>query len=152
MGADLPAAPQDAGAPTFVLQADRDPTDEGAPLARLQVVKGWVDGNGVRRSKVFDVVVADDIETMTVDPNTCIRVAKGFETACQVWSDPEFDPTVPAVYYARVIEAPSCRWSTHLCNSLPEAERPETCTDPDIRKIIHERAWTSPIWYTPNAG
>ena len=151
MGGDLPVAPSNAEAPTFIVQADRDTTVEGAPLARIQVIKGWVDGDGTKRSKVFDVVVADDIDTMSVDIQTCKRTAIGMETACNVWTDPEFDPSVAAVYYARIIEAPSCRWSTYLCNTLPADQQPETCTDTDIRKVIHERAWTSPIWYTPSS-
>jgi hypothetical protein len=150
MGGDLPAPPSGATAPVFVLQADGDPTEEGAPLARLQIIKGWVDSGGKKHTKVFDVVVADDIEAMSVDVTTCERTAVGFASACNVWSDPEFDPTVPAVYYARILEAPSCRWSTYLCNSLSPEEQPETCSDPEIKKVVHERAWTSPIWYTPN--
>jgi hypothetical protein len=71
------------------------------------------------------------------------------DSVCAVWSDPDFDPARRAVYYARIVENPSCRSSTLQCNALPKAERPEACEDPDIPKLIHERAWTSPIWYTP---
>jgi hypothetical protein len=66
---------------------------------------------------------------------------------CGVWQDPNFDPKQDAVYYARIVENPSCRWSTRLCLSLPEAERPDGCTTDQLPKTIQERAWTSPIWY-----
>ena len=66
-----------------------------------------------------------------------------------VWEDPKFDPDTPAVYYSRVVENPSCRWSTYDCNSLPASERPASCDDPLLPKTIQERAWTSPIWYQP---
>jgi hypothetical protein len=64
-----------------------------------------------------------------------------------VWSDPGFDADRDAVYYARVVENPSCRWSARLCLSLPEDERPDGCTSDHLPKRIQERAWTSPIWY-----
>ena len=74
---------------------------------------------------------------------------KGAHSLCAVWHDPDFDPNVAAVYYARVLENPSCRWSTLQCLTLPEDQRPTGCSDPRAPKAIQERAWTSPIWYTP---
>ena len=74
----------------------------------------------------------------------------GAATLCGFWRDPEFDPARPAVYYARVLENPRCRWSTIQCLAIPEAERPDGCTHPRIEKTIQERAWTSPIWYAPD--
>jgi hypothetical protein len=71
---------------------------------------------------------------------------------CGSWQDPDFDATVPAVYYARVLENPSCRWTAWQCLSLPKAERPALCDDGDRPWVIQERAWTSPIWYSPGAG
>jgi hypothetical protein len=68
-----------------------------------------------------------------------------------VWRDPEFDPARAAVYYARVLENPSCRWHAYQCNALPEQGRPPGCSDPEVPWTIQERAWTSPIWYTPPA-
>jgi hypothetical protein len=71
---------------------------------------------------------------------------------CGVFRDPDFDPGRPAVYYTRVVERPSCRWTTRHCLALPEAERPAACDDPEVTRPIRERAWTSPIWYTPPAS
>jgi hypothetical protein len=64
-----------------------------------------------------------------------------------VWTDPDFDPSRSSVYYARVVEKPSCRWNALQCAALPEGERPAACADPDQPWKIQERAWTSPIWY-----
>ena len=75
----------------------------------------------------------------------------GFKQLCATWRDPEFDPEVAAVYYLRVLENPSCRWSWHDCIALPENERPASCEDPTLPWQIQERAWTSPIWYYPDA-
>ena len=66
-----------------------------------------------------------------------------------IWVDPDFDPSRDAVYYARVVENPSCRWTTWKCLALPEAERPDGCRDPRVPRTVQERAWTSPVWYTP---
>ncbi len=122
MGGDLPAG---SGAPTFIVQAMKDPT--GAMLDRIQVIKLWLTPTGYRE-KVFDAVRGP---------------GKGSVMLQAVWRDPEFDPKVQAAYYARVIEWPTPRWTTLLAmrNHLPPPKRvPET---------IQERAWTSPIWYAP---
>ena len=63
--------------------------------------------------------------------------------------DPEFDVSSPAVYYLRAVENPSCRYSTHQCAQLPAGERPQDCEQPLFDPVIQERAWSSPIWYTP---
>ena len=97
---------------------------------------------------VFDVAAARD-ESGDVDPDTCAP-PPGADQLCGVFRDPEFDPAVRAVYYARVVERPSCRYSWRDCQQLPEGERPQTCTDATIPRTIRERAWTSPIWYTPS--
>jgi hypothetical protein len=69
-----------------------------------------------------------------------------------VWTDPAFDPARPAAYYLRAVENPTCRWSTHACNSLPPAKQAELhCADLGVPKTIQERAWSSPVWYTPPA-
>ena len=81
-----------------------------------------------------------------VDPQTCAPVGPGADQLCAVWRDPGFDPESKAVYYARVVENPSCRWSARRCLALPEAERPDGCSDPRIFKTIQERPWTSPSW------
>jgi hypothetical protein len=85
----------------------------------------------------------------SVDLATCQPRGTGYESLCEVWRDPDFDPAQAAVYYARVLENPTCRWSTWECNSLDAAERPAGCEVAQIPKTIQERAWTSPIWYTP---
>lgn len=95
-------------APRFVVYAAKDPgTAErpGADLQLAQIVKGWLDEDGARREKVFDVVQAAD-PGATVDPATCAPVGKGAAELCAVWSDPEFDPAQRAFYYARVLEVP----------------------------------------------
>ena len=82
-----------------------------------------------------------------VPPHTCETGGIGYEGLCKVWRDPDFDPDRRAVYYARVLENPTCRWSTWQCNELPSDRRPDTCET--LPKTIQERAWTSPIWYAP---
>lgn len=148
MGGDLPERPEGAGAPTFVVQAFKDPGTEESPgsdLERVQMIKGWIDADGQQHVEVIDVV--GEAGTVTVDPQTCESSGAGATSLCTVWSDPDFDPDEQAWYYARVVEVPVCRWSTYDCNALEAAgeELPGACdTQPDL---IQERAWTSPIWY-----
>ena len=80
---------------------------------------------------------------------TCEPVGAGADTLCAVWRDPDFDPTRRSFYYARVVENPSCRWNAWQCLELEGDERPASCDDPDVPRVIQERAWTSPIWYEP---
>jgi len=151
MGGDLPPRPaQAAGGPVFVASASRDPRDGANLLQRIQVVKGWVDAQGRTRQSVYNIA-GDPDNGAGVDPATCAVSGPGFNQLCASWRDPEFDPDVAAVYYLRVLENPSCRWSHYDCLALPENERPATCNDPDLPWQIQERAWTSPIWYTPAA-
>jgi hypothetical protein len=134
--------------PQFIVTAMRDPAAGSTPLQKLQVIKGWMDGNGNMQQQVIDVAGSSS-PIGSVDPATCEQSGRGFDTLCTLWRDEEFDPSVPAVYYARVIENPSCRWSSYDCNALAPAERPAQCTDGSMDRTIQERAWTSPIWYTP---
>jgi hypothetical protein len=151
MGADLPARARRT-APRFLLEAVKDP--DGANLDRIQVIKVWLEGKDYKE-KVFDVVLSggrkDDPKTgrapavgNTVDLKTgAYTNTIGAPTLSAEWKDPEFDPAKPAVYYARVLEIPTPRWSTLLAikNDLPiPDEAPAT---------LQERAWTSPVWYTP---
>ena len=149
MGGDLPAAA--GSAPRFLAMAISDPgmaNAAGMPLQRLQVVKGWYDEQGDHHQKVFDVA-GDRDNGASVNLDNCATQGSGFEQLCTVWSDPEFAAKQRAVYYLRAVENPSCRYSTWQCNAMPSSERPPDCSDPIVPKIIHERAWSSPIWYTP---
>jgi len=153
MGGDLPPRPQGSTAPRFAVLALREQDfgqRHGTPLQRIQIIKGWIDCCNQRPMlKVFEVA-GDPDNGAGVDLETCERTGTGSDRLCAVWTDPEFNPSERAFYYARVVENPTCRWSTYDCNSLPPEERPTTCSDPTIPKVIQERAWTSPIWYQPD--
>ena len=82
----------------------------------------------------------------------CALRGPGADTLCATWSDPDFAADRAAVYYARVVENPSCRWTTWMCHTLPAGERPDGCTDPRVPRTVQERSWTSPIWFTPEGG
>ncbi len=149
MGSDLPAH-DGPGAPTLVMNALRDPGTQDHPgglLQRMQVIKGWVDDEGRFHQQVFDVA-GDANNGADLDMDSCTPRGPGAEQLCAVWKDPEFDPDRDAVYYARTVENPSCRWTTRMCNAWEGDVLPDACTDPRLPKIIQERAWTSPIWYT----
>ncbi len=151
MGGTLPSRLPGAGAPSFAISALRDAGSETRPgtlLQRLQVIKGWIE-NGEAHQQVFDAA-GDANNGATVDLQTCATSGTGAESLCTVWSDPSFNPVQPAFYYVRVLESPSCRWSTYTCNALPPDQRPDACSDPAVPKTIQERAWSSPIWYEPN--
>jgi len=156
MGSDLP--PARGAAPSFAVWALRDPGTEarpGTPLQRIQVVKGWVE-QGKAREEVYEVA-GNAQNGASVDLATCQTRGPGAEHLCGVWTDPDFDPSEHAFYYARVLENPSCRWSQYVCNahrvdcSAPGriAQDLEPCCAEDHRRSIQERAWTSPIWYAP---
>ena len=151
MGGDLRPRGDDDDAPTFVVSALRDPgteTHPGGMLERIQIIKGWIDDAGNPHQAVHDVAVAEDTSG-EVNLETCAPAPGGADSLCSVWTDDDFDVNRRAVYYVRVIERPSCRYSWHRCLELPEDERPPTCNAQSIPKTVHERAWTSPIWYTP---
>ena len=150
MGSDLSPRTGDA-APSFMVYALRDPI--GANLDRIQIVKGWQEGGNIRE-KVYDVAWAGDRELdakgklppvgNTVDAKTASWTNSiGAYELGTVWTDPEFDPAQRAVYYVRVLEIPTPRWSTHdavrFGIDIPEGAPVST----------QERAYTSPIWYTP---
>ncbi len=165
MGGDLPAAPEGAVAPQFAINALMDvgvPEHPGTPLQQIQMIKGWVDADGVTHEKVFQVA-GDPANGAAVNPEDCsqwVEPAKTFRELCTVWSDPEFDAAQSAFYYARVLENPSCRWSTYDCKSLGVDPFAADCmvqalssSEPNlepccvVEPTIQERAWTSPIWY-----
>lgn len=151
MGGDLKAAPE-GRSPRFVVWATRDP--DSAPLQKIQIVKGWVE-DGKPAVKIFDVACSDGLRPdpksgqcpdngAKVDLATCRADAdKGAAELSATWTDPTFDPATRAVYYVRVLEDPVCRWSTHDALRLKIAPRP------GVPATVKERAWTSPIWYTP---
>jgi hypothetical protein len=146
MGGTLPTPASDQHSPVFAVSALRDPSAAGGSLQRIQIIKGWMDDQGVMQQEIFDVA-GDPSQEVSVDLETCEAHGSGHASLCGVWRDPTFDSKRSAMYYARVLENPSCRWSVYQCNSLPEEKRPESCSDPTLPKIIQERAWTSPIWY-----
>jgi hypothetical protein len=153
MGGDLTSAP--AGkAPTFLVAALKDPYSGN--LDRVQVVKGWLDESGKTHEKVYDVVWADAEKRQpgadgklppvgnTVDvANATWTNTIGDPELITVWSDPDFDPATRAFYYARVIEIPTPRWTAYDALRFG-AQMPD-----EVPMVTQERAYTSPIWYTP---
>jgi hypothetical protein len=151
MGGDL--KPATGKAPTFMVAASKDP--KSGNLDRIQIVKGWLDAKGAQHEKVYDVAwsgerkpdpksgklppVGDTVDAKTAAYTNSI----GAPELLAEWTDPDFDAAARAFYYARVIEIPTPRWSTidavHLGVPLPQG----------LPVSIQERAWSSPIWYTP---
>jgi hypothetical protein len=152
MGGDLP--PMKGKAPTFMVWAVKDPTSGN--LDRIQIVKGWTQ-SGQSFEKVFDVVWAGDREpdkwtgqippigsTVDVEKATYTNTIGAVELKT-VWTDPQFDPAQHAFYYARVLEIPTPRWTTIQAAKMG-------IPPPDVvATTLQERAWSSPIWYTPSA-
>ncbi len=151
MGGDLRSAP--AGkVPTFLVAAAKDPYSGN--LDRIQIVKGWLDANGEGHEQVFDAVwsgerkpgadgklppVGNTVDVQTASWSNTI----GSPELIGVWRDPSFDPTLRAFYYARVIEIPTPRWTAY------EALRFGVTMPAEVPMTTQERAYTSPIWYTP---
>ena len=154
MGGDMQPMPAGVTAPSFAVWATKDPTS--ANLDRIQIVKGWT-RSGQSFEKVFDVAWAGDREpekwtgvvpavgsTVDIDKGTYTNTIGAVELKT-VWSDPEFDPSQHAFYYARALEIPTPRWTTIQAAKLGIAP-------PDVVAATQqERAWSSPIWYTPTA-
>ena len=153
MGDDIELDETDGRPPVFLLMASADPSS--APLQRLQVIKGWVDATGMTHEQVIDVACAGgapvDTDTQRcpdngarVDIKDCsINAETGDAQLSTVWSDPDFDASARAFYYARAIENPTCRWSTW------DAIRAGFEPRPDLAKTLQERAWSSPINIIP---
>ncbi|MDG1945320.1 MAG: DUF3604 domain-containing protein [Halioglobus sp.] len=150
MGSDLPA--DGLRTPTFVVWAAADA--RGTPLQRAQIIKGYLH-DGEHQERIYDVACSDDLD---VDPATrrcpdngasvnladcSISANNGASELKAVWRDPDFDPQQEAFYYVRVLENPSCRWSTW--DAIRAGEEPRS----DLPKTLQERAWSSPIWYRP---
>ena len=152
MGSDI--FNQDDKVPEFIVWAQRD--KDGAPLQRVQIIKGWIDVNSGRpKEKIFDVICSDGLKPdkktkmcpdngAKVNINDCsISKNIGSSELKAKWTDPEFDSTNKSFYYVRVLENPTCRWSTW--DALKRGFKPRE----DLHKTIQERAWSSPIWYIP---
>ena len=152
MGGDLMRAPQ-GKPPSFLVAALKDAMSGN--LDRIQIVKGWIDKDGKAQERVYDVAVSDDRE---IDADGRCRTAVGNTVNIQeatwtntigdpeliaVWSDPDFDSDQRAFYYARVFEIPTPRWTAY------EAKRFGVKMPKEAEMITQERAYTSPIWYTP---
>ena len=151
MGGDLPSRTVNR-VPNFLVWAMKAP--DGAPLQRIQVIKGWLEA-GESHEATYDVLCADGLRpdpithrcphnNAGVDLNTCaVSSDQGAAELQGRWQDPDFDPEHPAFYYIRVLENPTCRWSTW------EALREGRPLFEDVPPVIQERAWSSAIWYRP---
>jgi len=151
MGGELSKAPK-GKAPTFLVAALKDAI--GANLDRYQIVKGWMDNKGVLHEKVYDVAWSGKRKPdrkgklpavgNTVDvANATYSNTIGATELIAVWKDPDFDPKERAFYYGRVIEIPTPRWTAY------DAKHYKLKLDKDVNTVTTERAYTSPIWYTP---
>jgi hypothetical protein len=152
MGGDLTKAP--AGkAPAFLIRAVKDP--DGANLDRVQVIKGWIDAQGGAREKVHDIVLSDGRKPnkegkappvgSTVDvKNASYTNMIGDPELAVVWTDPDFDERELAFYYVRVLEIPTPRWTAYDATFFASKQ-----ISPDVPMVTQERAYTSPIWYSP---
>ncbi|MDC0070410.1 DUF3604 domain-containing protein [Rhodobiaceae bacterium] len=141
MGSDLPLRGSNKS-PNFLIMAAKDPN--GANLERVQVVKGWTNKDGSSSEKVYDVDLSSDAGSSTVNAETATyKNSIGESQFVSFWSDPDFNPREQSFYYVRVIEIPTPRWTTYdsvvFGNKLPKF----------IPRSHQERAYTSPIWYSP---
>jgi hypothetical protein len=152
MGGDISNAPE-GKSPSFLVGVLKDPI--GANLDRVQIIKGWVDSNGELRERVYDVAVSDGREIdeegrCTTPVGNTVDVASatwsntiGATEMVSVWKDPDFDASLRAFYYVRVIEIPTPRWTAY------DAKYYGLKVSKEIEMVQQERAYTSPIWYTP---
>ncbi|MBW2269926.1 MAG: DUF3604 domain-containing protein [Deltaproteobacteria bacterium] len=149
MGGDLP--PEASGAPRFLVTALKDPN--GANLDRIQIVKGWHTSDGSLEEKVYDVALSDGrrqwlgrvrpVGSSVDEASASYTNDIGDAMLASYWEDPDFDPAELAFYYARVIEIPTPRWNVY------DAVRLGTAVPQEVPTQIQDRAYTSPIWYTP---
>jgi len=160
---------RDGASPRFAVLAVKDAGTADAPgadLQRIQIVKGWVDASGAARERVFDVAGSADDGT-DLDRATCTPAPAASEL-CAVWEDPEFDAGQRAFYYARVLEVPTCRWSTLVCKEQGVDPFASDCAaqaaraggsfadccltrEQGVEQVVQERAWSSAIWYRPES-
>ena len=148
MGGTLSARTSES--PVFVVWAEQDLGTEdapGIPLQRIQIIKGWIDAEGKTHEKVYEVA-GDPNNGASVDEKTCEPIGTGASSLCARWVDPDFNPEFPVFYYTRVVQNPTCRWSTRQCMTFAEEDRPVSC-DGVVATTVQERAYTSPIYYQP---
>ncbi|MCB1842349.1 MAG: DUF3604 domain-containing protein, partial [Halioglobus sp.] len=180
MGGEL-AAPLES--PAFLVSAVKDAGSRGRPgldLDRVQVIKGWLDDEGNTHERVVSVAGGGQ-SGAGVDPQSCAPTGSGHASLCTVWRDPQYDPAQAAFYYVRVLENPSCRWSTLQCQAAGVNPLADDCpaqaaarnaqmadagvigdvysnccldpgAEPFYSPVIQERAWTSPIWINPTTA
>jgi hypothetical protein len=152
MGGDLTTAPEGKTTPTFLVAAMKDPLSGN--LDRIQIIKGWMDSKDELHEKVYDVVWSDnrkpDAKGKLPSVGNTVDVKKatwtntiGDPELITVWTDPDFDASQSAFYYARVIEIPTPRWTAY------ESKYYNITMPKKVPMITTERAYTSPIWYTP---
>jgi hypothetical protein len=155
MGGDLASEPSGA-APSFMVRAVRDP--DGANLDRVQIIKGWLDKKGETHERIYDVAVSDG-RTIGADGRCKTPVGSTVDIAdasytnsigdallMAHWKDPDFDPKQRAFYYVRVIEIPTPRWTAYDAKFF-NVKMPD-----EVPMTVKDRAYTSPIWYTPEGG
>ncbi len=154
MGGDLAPSDDPNAAPRFLVAAIKDPFSGN--LDRIQIVKGWLDAAGMPQEKIYDVVWAGDRvpdadgklppvgDTVDVANATWTNTI-GAPELITVWEDPDFDPSASAFYYARVLEIPTPRWTAYDAAYFEDA-----AFGPEVPMKLVERAYTSPIWYTPS--
>ena len=152
MGGDLTNSPKDK-APRFLIRAVKDP--EGANLDRVQVIKGWHDKSGELHEKIYDVAVSDNRQgnwrgkvkavgsTVDIEEASYTNTIGDPELAV-VWTDPDFNKDELAFYYVRVLEIPTPRWTAYDVKFFGLKDIPD-----DVPMVTQERAYTSPIWYSP---
>ncbi len=128
---------------------------DGANLDRVQIIKSWLDSEGEVHERVYDTAVSDGREIgaegrcktpvgSTVDvPNATYRNSIGDPLMAAYWKDPDFDPKQGAFYYVRVLEIPTPRWTAY------DSKRFGVTMPKEVPMTLQERAYTSPIWYTP---
>jgi hypothetical protein len=153
MGGDLPKVSKGSDAPNLIIRAMRDP--DGANIDRVQVIKGWVDSKGEMQERIYDAAVSDGRKIgkdgrceekvgSTVDiKNATYSNSIGDALLMAHWQDPDFDPEQRAFYYVRMIEIPTPRWTAY------DAVRFGIEMPDHVTMVTQDRAYTSPIWYTP---
>ena len=154
MGGDLTAQEGAGKAPSFLVAAMKDPLSGN--LDRIQIIKGWLDANGDTHETIYNVAWGDaDTRQLdaagklpTVGDTVDVQEATWTNTIgdpelATVWTDPDFDPSLKAFYYARVLEIPTPRWTAY------DQKRFGVTMSDDVPMKGQERAWTSPIWYSP---